>query len=179
MKTILLSSFIMLSSIVFAQEFPINEKTGKVSYEGVVKVEGASATDLYIKANEWFAMAFNSANNVIQMQDKDAGKIIGKGLFKVAKSGYPNGVFDFTIMFTAKEGRYKYVITDISHDKRGSNLNGSGGAIENDKPACGSMKMGKKHWGKLKEKARIELTALSDELTKYMSANNSEDDDDW
>tara|TARA_R110002167_G_scaffold242708_1_gene448316 strand:+ start:282 stop:791 length:510 start_codon:yes stop_codon:yes gene_type:complete len=169
----------MLSSIVFAQEFPINEKTGKVSYEGVVKVEGASATDLYIKANEWFAMAFNSANNVIQMQDKDAGKIIGKGLFKVAKSGYPNGVFDFTIMFTAKEGRYKYVITDISHDKRGSNLNGSGGAIENDKPACGSMKMGKKHWGKLKEKARIELTALSDELTKYMSANNSEDNDDW
>ena len=53
MKTILLSSFLMLSSIVFAQEFPINEKTGKVSYEGVVKVEGASATDLYIKANEW------------------------------------------------------------------------------------------------------------------------------
>ncbi|MBC8397472.1 MAG: DUF4468 domain-containing protein [Flavobacteriales bacterium] len=179
MKTILLSSFIMLSSIVFAQEFPINEKTGKVSYEGIIKVEGASTTDLYIKANEWFALAFNSANNVIQMQDKDAGKIIGKGLFQVAKSGYPNGVFDFTIKFTAKEGRYMYVITDISHDKRGSDLNGSGGAIENDKPACGSMNMGKKHWEKLKEKARIELTTLSDELIKYMSANKSEDDDDW
>ena len=179
MKTILLSSFIMLSSIVFAQEFPINEKTGKVSYEGVVKVEGASATDLYIKANEWFAMAFNSANNVIQMQDKDAGKIIGKGAIEVEKSGYHNGVFDFTIKFTAKEGRYRYVITDIAHDKRGSALNGSGGAIENEKPACGSMNMFKKHWNKLKTQANNKLTVLSNDLTNHMSVNNSEDDDDW
>ena len=179
MKTILLSSFLMLSSIVFAQELPINEKTGKVSYEGIVKVEGSSATDLYIKANEWFAMTFNSANNVIQMQDKDAGKIIGKGAIEVEKSGYPNGVFDFTIKFTAKEGRYRYVITDIAHDKRGSALNGSGGAIENEKPACGSMNMFKKHWNKLKIQANNKLTVLSNDLTNHMSANNSEDDDDW
>ena len=179
MKTILLSSFLMLSLIVVAQEFPINLKTGKVSYEGVFKVEGASATDLYIKANEWFARTFNSAKNVIQMQDKEAGKIIGKGAIEVEKSGYPNGVFDFTIKFTAKEGRYRYVITDIAHDKRGSALNGSGGAIENEKPACGSMNMFKKHWNKLKTQANNKLTVLSNDLKNHMSANNSEDDDDW
>jgi hypothetical protein len=178
-KNILLSSFLMLSSVVFAQEFSINEKTGKISYEGIVKIDGASATDLYIKANEWFATTFNSASNVIQMQDKDAGKIIGKAAIEVENRGYPNGVFDFTIKFTAKEGRYRYVLTDIAHDKRGSALNGSGGAIENEKPACGSMTMFKSHWNKLKEKAHNKLTALSKDLTNHMSATNNEAGDDW
>ena len=180
-KTILLlSSFLLLSFIVSAQDFPINEKTGKVSYEGIVQVEGNSATDLYIKANEWFAMRFNSANNVIQMQDKDAGKIIGKGAIEVEKSGYHNGVFDFTIKFTSKEGRFKYVITDIVHDKRGSNLNCSGGgAIENEKPACGSMNMFKKHWNILKTQAHNKLTVLSNDLKNHMSNTNNDDNDDW
>jgi hypothetical protein len=180
MKNTLFSSFMLISSILLAQDFPINEKTGKVSYEGIIKVDDATAADLYVKASEWFAMTFNSANNVIQMQDKDAGKIIGKGAIKVEKSGYPNGVFDFTIKFSSKEGRCRYIITDIAHDKRGSALNGSGGAIENEKPACGSMYMFKKHWKKLKEQAHNKITVLSNDLANHMSASNSEEeDDDW
>ena len=45
---------------MFSQELPISEKTNKISYEGVINIEEASATDLYVKANEWFAITFNS-----------------------------------------------------------------------------------------------------------------------
>ena len=81
----LLFALAVISTIqqVFSQELPISEKTGKVCYEDVVKVEGVSASDLYVRANEWFAKTFNSANAVIQMQDKEAGKIIGKGYVPV------------------------------------------------------------------------------------------------
>ena len=42
---------------------------------------------LFVRANEWFAIKFVSANDVIQMIDKDAGKIVGKGYVKVVYSG--------------------------------------------------------------------------------------------
>lgn len=117
MKTILLSSFIMLSSIVFAQEFPINEKTGKVSFENTVKVDGASKSDLYLRANEWFAKTFSSANSVIQMQDKEAGIIIGKGNIKAYfKEWATVGVWNFTLSFESRDGRYIYL--QIFHTTR-------------------------------------------------------------
>ena len=76
--------------------------------------------------------------------------------------------------------RFKYVITDIVHDKRGSELNCSGGgAIENEKPACGSFNMTKKHWNKLKEQAHNKLTTLSNDFTNHMSSYNNDDEDDW
>ena len=174
-KTILLSTFIMLSSIVFAQEFPINEKTGKISYEGVVKIDGASQSDLYVKANEWFVNAFNSANSVIQMQDKESGKIMGKGSIPVTRMGYPAGYFYFTVKFTAREGRYKYVITDIYHDEK--DLKSSGGAMENEKPDCSSMLMLKRQWKKLKIQADNQFIELSSNLANHMQDTASEDDD--
>ena len=159
-----------------SQELPISEKTGKVCYEDVVKVDGVSASDLYVRANEWFVKTFNSANSVIQMQDKEAGKIIGKGYVPVKSMGYDAGGFDFTINFAAKEGRYRYVITDIKHDPKTSNMK-SGGAIENEKPECGTMYMFKKQWKKLKVQAHESLTAMHKDLVQYMSETASEEED--
>jgi hypothetical protein len=180
MKTILLSSFLMLSSIVFAQEFPINEKTGKVSYEGAVKVEGASATDLYIKANEWFARTFNSANNVIQMQDKEAGKIIGKGNITAYGhfKNFESGIWKFTVSFTAKEGRFRYVISDIYHETGGyENVKGAGGDIKNEKPECGKWYLTKGQWNKIKARASTQFQDIAKDLEQSMTVTLNEDDD--
>lgn len=56
---------------------------------------------LYSNALSFFAVEFKSANNVIQMKDSDAGKVIGKGIA---------GSRDITITITCKDGRYKYEI---------------------------------------------------------------------
>ncbi len=177
-KTFVLFS-ILFSIFASAQELPINEKTGKVSYEAVLQLEGMTASQIYIKGNEWFAKAFNSANDVIQMNDKEVGKIIGKGIIPVSSLGYSAGSFHYTISLMAKEGRCKYVITDIYHDGSGTTNNvGSGGAMRNIKPECGTMRMFKKYWKKIKIQADENLKILEKDLVEYMK-NQSSDEDDW
>lgn len=48
-------------------------------YTEVVNANGKSSDQLYSTAREWFAESFKSANNVLQMDDPVAGKLIGKG----------------------------------------------------------------------------------------------------
>ncbi|WP_107822016.1 DUF4468 domain-containing protein [Mangrovibacterium marinum] len=47
--------------------------------EQVIEVPGTK-DELYVKANEWMVRSFNNAKSVIQFQDKEAGKIMGKYL---------------------------------------------------------------------------------------------------
>jgi hypothetical protein len=69
---------------------------------------------------EWVALKFRSATNVIKLNDKEAGKIIVKGLssenYSVRVLGteglYPYNQ-NFTIDFTVKDGRYRVIMTDF------------------------------------------------------------------
>jgi hypothetical protein len=47
-------------------------------YKRIITVQDKSKTELYILANCWLVEAFVSAEAVIQFQDREAGKIIGK-----------------------------------------------------------------------------------------------------
>jgi len=181
MKNTCLALFLITSMSAFGQELPINAKTGKVSYENIIKAEGSSASDLYVLANTWFTKTFSSTNAGIVNADKEAGKIIAKGVIPVRIAniymGYGAGGFDFTITFTAKEGRCRYVITDIKHDGKETTMH-SGGIIENEKPECGSKNMSKKKWNNLKAQVHDNLTSLSKDFEQHMS-DVSSGDDDW
>lgn len=95
---------------------PIDSTTNLITYTGVVKVQG-NKDELYSRAREWFAKAYNSSLNVIQMDDKE--KIVGKALMQVyfkalgkdQKSGYVN----YTISIYFKDNKYKYEITNFYH----------------------------------------------------------------
>ena len=63
---------------------------------------------LYSNALSFFAVEFKSANDVIQMKDSDAGKVIGKGIVDGR---------DITITITCKDGRYKYEIDIMARPK--------------------------------------------------------------
>ena len=74
----LLTTFLLTFYIrAFAQppNLPIDSTTHLITYSEVVKVDG-NKDELYSRAREWFAKTYNSAKNVIQMDDKD--KIVGK-----------------------------------------------------------------------------------------------------
>lgn len=75
MKKIILISIVgfMLNSCMTA----IQVTTSKVN--NVIEISGTKDV-LYIKANEWIVRTFNNAKSVIQFQDKEAGKIMGKYL---------------------------------------------------------------------------------------------------
>lgn len=94
------------------------------SYSEVVQADGKIANDLYVAAREWFALTFNSANDVLQMEDPQAGKLIGKGFTSVNESfvvgkglaAVPvtlDWEADFTLKIEVREGRYKYTLSDV------------------------------------------------------------------
>jgi hypothetical protein len=78
-------------------------------------VPGVSKDELYLRAREWFARTFVSAQALIQMDDKAAGKIIGKGLSEDVRNGFIRTAYTiyYTVSITVKEGRYRYEITDF------------------------------------------------------------------
>lgn len=119
-------SFILLviTSYAFGQNetpnLPIDSVTNKITYSEVVIVDSsASKLELFSRAREWFAKRYNSSINVIQMEDKESGKIVGKALMQVYHKAvgktYESGHIHYTISLYLKDGRYKYEITDFFH----------------------------------------------------------------
>ena len=83
-------------------------------------VEGKAAPDLYAAAGVWFADAFNSAEAVIEYQDKDAGVIAGTFNFSYMESVYELLVRS-DIKVEVKDSRYRvtfnnprYIVAHIS-----------------------------------------------------------------
>jgi len=48
------------------------------NYEQIIEVPGASKEELYSRVNSWFVETFNSAESIIEFQDKEIGKVMGK-----------------------------------------------------------------------------------------------------
>lgn len=115
---------VLISLSVTAQKdtpnLPIDSLTKKITYSEVVFVDSnINKQELFSRAREWFAKVYKSSTNVIQMEDKENGKIVGKALMQVyckslgadRKCGFVN----YTISFYLKDGRYKFEITDFYH----------------------------------------------------------------
>lgn len=128
---------------------PIDTVTKMITYTEVVNVDTSlTKLELYSRAREWFAKAYNSSQNVIQMDDKESGKIVGKALtqvyHKALGSNYPSGYINYTISIYLKDGRYKYEITNFHHTGQ---LVSGGNRIEDFGPCEEMINTKKKTWG--------------------------------
>lgn len=111
--------FLLLISSVKAQD-SIPLKDGKLHFEEVVEVLNSSKENLYSKGKIWFVDNFRSADDVLQMDDKEAGVLIGKGYRDIyvdtkimgSIQKYKTRAF-YTIKIQIKEGKYKLDIYDI------------------------------------------------------------------
>ena len=121
-STVTLLLFIL--SEAYAQSeiplLPIDSGTGKITYSDIVYVDSlVKKQELFLRAREWFAKTYKSSTNVIQMEDKESGEIIGKALMKVYHKAlgtyYPSGHINYTISIYLKEGKYRYEITHFYH----------------------------------------------------------------
>ena len=98
------------------------EINGDVIYSDVIIVDsGFKKDDLYIRARSWFVDEYKSSKDVIQMEDKEAGQIIGKGLIKIdfiSGKGFMTSATPVTINHTitifVKDGKFKYEIKNIN-----------------------------------------------------------------
>jgi len=115
-KNILLILWLLSVGTIYAQQkepsFPV--KDGKVFYEDIVDVKGATQDQLYQRCRAWFAKSFKSANDVLQLDTKD--ELIGKAIWTYSVYmglGKANVDVEFMILVKIKEGRYMCQITDF------------------------------------------------------------------
>ena len=168
-------------------KLPIDSITKLITYTEVIKVDSSTnKSELYSRAREWFAKAYNSSVNVIQMDDKESGKIVGKSLVKVYAKALGitthQGYINYTITIYLKDGRYKYEISNFYHTGM---MTSSGQRIE-DYGFCEEMiHTKKKSWGFSYQKSfngfltqlEIQMKSLIDDLKTSMAKTNNKKND--
>ena len=93
-----------------------------ITYTEVVKVDSIiTADELYNRARLWFAETYKDANSVLQISDKQAGELVGKGNMKHTPSSWVGtsgvaGFISYTIKINVKDGRYKYQVSKFYHE---------------------------------------------------------------
>lgn len=123
MKRILLFTIgiVVLTTNSHAQFAAKSEQNAIIEqYKDFYKVEGSNVvftkiinsisgttSDIYTKVISYMAMAYRSANDVIQQQDKEAGIVIGKGIFNLTENTM---TCHHTIRFDIKENRVRVLI---------------------------------------------------------------------
>ena len=121
MRTIIYTAvLILLFTKSRAQKLPIDSITGKITYTEIIHADKLSKNDLYSKINEWFAKSYNSATDVIQLNSKEDGKIIGKGLFVFTVIHRYNNIktpvlikVAYTLSIYIKDNKFKYEISSF------------------------------------------------------------------
>jgi hypothetical protein len=176
-----ISAMVVLTLSSFSQTnvFPI-DANGEIVYSGIVNVDSINSKELYVRAHTWFANTFKSAQSVIQLDDKDAGKIIGKGFIQVVTPfkagiegtiGFVGNVY-FTLDIQTKDGKYKYVLSNFSYVHSNTNT-------EFDFKSSSVVKNGlyQKKWDMWWQNAKIntntDVLNLIESLKKAMNTNNS------
>lgn len=187
MKRIIITIFLIGSVVLLfsVEKYEFPKKDGKIFFTEVVEVPDVEQSILHSRALEWFAKAFKSAQDVIQMNDKENGKIVGKGNFgdiniNVNLGLVPvEGHVNFTISIYFKEGKYKFEITDFYHEGLGRYSNGirdvNGGSLDSEKPECG-IAMPKKKWQSIKDQTYERVIQTIEGLKKAMTIDVKTED---
>jgi len=88
-----------------------------VVYGKVVIADGVSKDELFNRAKRWVALTYKSANDVIQLSDKDAGSLVAKGTILVPfpYNGFvkTDSYLNHTLTIDIKDGKYRYELNDF------------------------------------------------------------------
>jgi len=121
MKKIFILIFaLFITQEIFAQDkllgiLPLKE--GKVTYSDVVPIQGVSKDEMYKRVKLWLNENDNSGKDLIQLDDKDHGEIVGKGSFRAKWNFRFYTVLSMnvwkTIKIQIKNDSLKYEISDF------------------------------------------------------------------
>lgn len=101
--------FLLLIPLTSISQMPM--KDGKVIYEMIDSSVTGTPQQLQVKAKMWMANTFNDSKAVIEVDDKDAGEVVGKG--NAAWGSLPPYTGYFTIRISCKENKYRCQIYDL------------------------------------------------------------------
>ena len=135
-----------------------------LEFDTIVEVESIKKEKLFEILNDWVAINFNSANDVIQLSDKQNGKLIVKGLknYSLGRTLYNcyNGHISFTLRILVKNNKYRVTLFQLKHQSINDNACSLGSLTKADLYAT-------KGWGKrYQNKIWADLKIKSDDLNK-------------
>lgn len=131
-KTILLFLTMLLSVVTYGQSAKqmLSEIEGKwelddngnVTFVSVIEAPELSKDEIFNRALNYFTYNYVSGKSVIQNQDKEAGLLVGKGIYNDVHIGF--SIITTTIdayhilRVDAREGRARAMVTLIQYDKK-------------------------------------------------------------
>jgi len=118
-KTPILFLFAALPLFIAAQTIEVDPETKLYATSAVVPIDSTTKDVLYAKALEWVSLNYKSAKDVIQLSDKESGKIICKGNFKTSLF-MKEGWIEHTMILEFKDNRYRYTFTNFAYYSKGS-----------------------------------------------------------
>lgn len=151
-----------------------------ISFERVIRVDTVGKSMIFIAINDWFATNYNSANDVIQMTDKDAGIIIGKGSmnYYYGRMSSYNGNIKYTIKVYVKDNRYKVILTNFRHSGLSFNLD-----LITDADIYATKGMYKNYHNKAWTDMKTQIEQYSNDIFKSLETKtnniNKDNNDDW
>jgi len=119
MKNTYIIIALLLPTFLSGQGLTISEATGKYTKQEVVEADSMTMDAIFKKAIEWITLNYNSANDVIQLNDREDGKIILKGNFKT-NLWWKEGWIKHTLILEFKDNKFRYTYTDLSYYSSGS-----------------------------------------------------------
>ncbi len=187
MKLWILFFGLFLSNFVLAQ-------TGQpLKFEGVEELgNNITADKIFTQAHIWVAENFKDANSVVQVADREAGVIVGKGFFEIYVqetkriNAYYGSIY-FTMKVQVKDGRFKYEFYDFRHEwklipKHCNDI----GLIYNQKEYPQTVKctlfgdnLKQNFWDTILLKSKGKANNLTESLISHIKNSTTENNTDW
>ena len=74
----------------------------KLTFSKVIEVKDVDKTSIYISLRDWISTYYRDTQEVLQMDDKDAGIIIGKAIFLYSMNNLAYAAYEGKIWYSIK-----------------------------------------------------------------------------
>lgn len=102
-KIIIIASIICITACAQMQ----TAKPEDLEYSAVHQINGLSKDELFTKTQSWFAVTFVDSKSVLELQDKENGRIIGKGMTEFYNAGIAQIPTRFTMIIDFKDNKIR------------------------------------------------------------------------
>jgi hypothetical protein len=109
MKHLFLFLLCLCPCLGYTQALPKNTE-GVYAFSDVVPVEGAQMA-LYQKAKAWLAFEYKAASEVVQVDNPEAGQLIGNGI-SLLRDG---AKLHYTLHLQFKDGRFRWELSNLAY----------------------------------------------------------------
>lgn len=123
----ILFTICFLPTILFAQTFPIDSHSGKITYTEDLLIKDASQTELYDRAKSWIVSSSGKTHGIL-VEDPSNGLLKASNQTNVRAREGNNKVINklwYTVTFQVEDDRLWYKISDF-HVNNGYGTVGSG-----------------------------------------------------